>query len=127
MDTNAINTNPLLHLVPSFLTLQRQKLIYGMLFSLGSTLNDLSPPTSTSSPSPIATVQRVHLPKSTLHCYTTPTSLLFCCFTSPDVKEVKLEKVWDIWVESVSMCGMEGEVEGTRFGEMIEGVLRSMR
>ena len=106
---------------------ERQKLIFGMLFSLGSTLNDLHPPSDSSSPSPISSVKRVCLPNATLHAYTTPTSLLFCAFTSPDVQRIRLEEIWDVWVEVVSMCGMEGEVEGTRFGERVEGLLKAMR
>ncbi|GMH58560.1 hypothetical protein TL16_g02637 [Triparma laevis f. inornata] len=108
---------------------EREKLVYGMLFSLKELLPSLSPTTPT--------LKSISLPPLTLYTTTSPTGytiVLHAISKSTHIDwEERLRKIYEVWTEKVVMCGMwdpsqpgeSGVLENTEFDREIQIVIRS--
>mmetsp|Transcript_7645 Transcript_7645/g.13801 ORF Transcript_7645/g.13801 Transcript_7645/m.13801 type:complete len:156 (+) Transcript_7645:238-705(+) len=111
---------------------EREKLVYGMLFSLKELLPSLSPTTSAAPP----TLKSINLPPLTLYTTTSPTGYTIVLHANAAGSshcdwDERLRKIYEVWTEKVVMCGMwdpnkeGGGVEDTEFDREICNVIRS--
>mmetsp|Transcript_4149 Transcript_4149/g.8328 ORF Transcript_4149/g.8328 Transcript_4149/m.8328 type:complete len:153 (+) Transcript_4149:144-602(+) len=114
---------------------EREKLVFGMAFSLKELIGQLSPmdgSTGEQLSCPLSTVKTNNI---TMHAHETMTGFRFIIYTSPDIATMQhhLQSVYRIWVDKVVKSPLVKETQGggyditdTEFGRTAEEYLEKV-